>query len=1077
VETIESGLLQERPAAGNRNRVFAVIDPADPANNGFYLDNGRAWNPYSASPASITLDDLGFLSGTAEPGATVRYTASGPGWVYHYDLLPLADAIVQLESGSPVARAADGTKLSTNGDLFNEAVDAALDAGHTHIHIRRGSYTTDPVTLDADDVTVTVEAGTQIQLQDDATLLAGNRLAIFYITGDRVELDAPRATLDFNKAGQDQAAYNAAGGSNQWDWHGVIIEGADSAHRVEDATVRVGKIKNVADRGCHAKYTLRAVIDVVVDEAGGCVNMQHSDDYLVERAWALVLDNTGWKTFPHFFDSMFCTGGIRNNLRLFEQRGSGVVADGTSLSNWNSGITILDDVGGSGHNWNLQLSTVEGTNKGVGLSLLGNKNLRVSSVNVEYYSECTFEDGGNTGCVFTDFTFDGHYNAVDSNGRDQHAHVLYNNAFYPDFAHRGRRYTDGNSYINFHIQRFVTYGLKLSSARACRFVNYTATACRDGLIIAYSATDQQDNFTIENAIDLAGHEFSGGCDFSYNEGHGVRQVDGSYVKHFGTISINNGQANDYPGGCRQDGTVPSSNPSGFFLQDSAVASGLPDGGKIGLEFHGVQACDTQQTGVTMPTNMRGSANPAAPTIVSVSHPSYLKIGQTLKFTGAGAASADLITRIDDVSHDEITLSDPILTFPEVAGTGTISSVGTAVTGAGTNFTGQFQIRGRYWLKAAGVYRQVNIVPDDTHLTLDVAFPSNLPGGTTFTIVEFPIVGLRTQRTGVLFNAQALSPKFFGGNFTGNAIGDIDDHLVRMLSTRPEWYGVTGAPSTRRGGLIRDVIVRTADANIGYTDDLVAVQLAVAATCTLTLPDPASYGTPGKEWMIVDEGGTAAQFTPIIVNDYAGAEVARIWRRYGSITVYVDSVGAYRFKREGWQRKRPEATWDITNVSNAATITSGQTRIVYFTAEETESITQLKVWVDSQAAVFSGVGTLCRLGVYTTNSSGDLVTKLASNVSDLTKLGSTQTSYKFTLSTTFNKKRGVRYAIAFTIVNTTGTAPNIKCLSGPSSQVMAGDTEQPRMSGLLSSQSDLPADGTLGSGLTNSSIAPYIELLP
>ncbi|MCP4570367.1 MAG: hypothetical protein GY841_22525 [FCB group bacterium] len=70
-----------------------------------------------------------------------------------------------------------------------------------------------------------------------------------------------------------------------------------------------------------------------------------------------------------------------------------------------------------------------------------------------------------------------------------------------------------------------------------------------------------------------------------------------------------------------------------------------------------------------------------------------------------------------------------------AGTGTVASTGTTVTGTGTNFSTELAAGDR--ITAAGRRRTVTAVTSDTELRVDAAFSPNLPAGTTF---ERPAAG-------------------------------------------------------------------------------------------------------------------------------------------------------------------------------------------------------------------------------------------------------------------------------------------------------------------------------------------------
>lgn len=143
----------------------------------------------------------------------------------------------------------------------------------------------------------------------------------------------------------------------------------------------------------------------------------------------------------------------------------------------------------------------------------------------------------------------------------------------------------------------------------------------------------------------------------------------------------------------------------------------------------------------------------------------------------------------------------------------------------------------------------------------------------------------------------------------------------------------------------------------------------------------------------------------------------------------------------------EATMDRREVT-ATTITGNNQalRLTYFTARRTETVTQVQAMVNVAA-----VGaTLVRFGIYTVAANGDL-TLVASTANDATLLDTTGLKTK-TLSASLAKTRGTRYAVAV-LVDGASTTPQ---LSGSGTIAGALAEISPRLSGLVTGQSDLPA---------------------
>jgi hypothetical protein len=146
--------------------------------------------------------------------------------------------------------------------------------------------------------------------------------------------------------------------------------------------------------------------------------------------------------------------------------------------------------------------------------------------------------------------------------------------------------------------------------------------------------------------------------------------------------------------------------------------------------------------------------------------------------------------------------------------------------------------------------------------------------------------------------------------------------------------------------------------------------------------------------------------------------------------------------------------------------TGSLRLTYFTAAKTETINSIRT-VCTTAGTSS---TLQRIGIYSIDGSGNL-TLVASTASDLT-LWIATSAYTKTLSASFSKVRGTRYAVGILYVGG-GTAPSLSGLL-PTNATEAG--QPPRLSGFLTSQTDLPATVAVGNILDTSN-NHYAVLVP
>lgn len=122
-----------------------------------------------------------------------------------------------------------------------------------------------------------------------------------------------------------------------------------------------------------------------------------------------------------------------------------------------------------------------------------------------------------------------------------------------------------------------------------------------------------------------------------------------------------------------------------------------------------------------------------------------------------------------------------------AGTGTITSTGTALVGVGTSFTTEFT-SGDYIVEAGGQTRIVDVITDNTHMTVTVAYSPDV-SGVAFTIAPFTHT-FKTGSTLLPYTIQALYPQatnryvFFPGLYA-SALAmacNIGDALVATLSS-------------------------------------------------------------------------------------------------------------------------------------------------------------------------------------------------------------------------------------------------------------------------------------------------------
>lgn len=151
--------------------------------------------------------------------------------------------------------------------------------------------------------------------------------------------------------------------------------------------------------------------------------------------------------------------------------------------------------------------------------------------------------------------------------------------------------------------------------------------------------------------------------------------------------------------------------------------------------------------------------------------------------------------------------------------------------------------------------------------------------------------------------------------------------------------------------------------------------------------------------------------------------------------------------------------ELWSVATAGPVVSGAMPLAYFTANRTETITSVTTYSGTTAA--GATPTLCRVGVYSVDSSGNL-TLVASIANDTTLWASTNTAYLRTFSTPWAKTVGQRYAVGVLVVSG-ATVPTLVGTSGTSlNMIGTALLVSPTLSARITAQTDLPASIAVGS---------------
>jgi hypothetical protein len=679
-----------------------------------------------------------------------------------------------------------------NGDLFTPAAanDMAnvVNAALSSIPAASGVAATDLAALTAglaDDTLVRAEGGTYVVNATGVTVPANKTLVLG--SGSKVRTAASLSSstaitavtlstgssligeVDGNRANLTSTAFNTAGGTAAVS-HVTIkaygTEGSPLTGLHVDA-----KVTGAADYIGNFYYVNNSYIRIRASDCGGPVTFSNCNNIQVDIE-VDDSDNNGWKTYPHAVDFLNCTG-ITGRIVIRGQKGTGTVAGGTALSNWFTGLTMVNCTDVHFDEIDAEAADLANQSKGLGVSILGAQDLHCSKTRIVGYSDALLELGGVVDSTFTGLNLDGRYAVSDAGNPSSGTGIsLYNNANNAAITGRTLEHTKNVKFFGGSVTRCRTTAINLQAATDTSWYGVSVTGSQTGLTTLF-ANAQVGEGAAPSAGKLSNHRFFG-CDFSFNERKGVNLRDGENLTFVNCRANNNSQATPY--GETRTGQVSVSDGAGFGMQASTNVTGL--------EYYGCNADDTQ--GFTSP----GFPDPNTATVIAVDKPEQYGVGQTITIAGAGAAGANLLNRINAINHDELTLQTAITTFPTVTLTGTIAVTGTAVTGTGTAFNAD--LVGRAYIKVGADYRRILKVASNTAATLESAFPSNVTAGTALVIVRASISAVNSQQYGFVLLAEAISPKIMGGYTpVGNTVLPIADQTV--ASTPLRWAATSTDP--------------------------------------------------------------------------------------------------------------------------------------------------------------------------------------------------------------------------------------------------------------------------------------------
>jgi len=165
---------------------------------------------------------------------------------------------------------------------------------------------------------------------------------------------------------------------------------------------------------------------------------------------------------------------------------------------------------------------------------------------------------------------------------------------------------------------------------------------------------------------------------------------------------------------------------------------------------------------------------------------------------------------------------------------------------------------------------------------------------------------------------------------------------------------------------------------------------------------------------------------------------------------------------------------VINTANIAMATQ-RLLLTYFVARKTETISQITI--DTGGTAAAATPTLCRIGIYSIDSSTFAGTLVASIANDTTLFAGASATYLRSLSASWAKVAGQTYAFGILVVSAAAT-PTFKGNASIAVGGGSGGTRiKPYLAGTLAAQTDLPGSFTDASVAAAGSLPAFAVMLP
>lgn len=663
---------------------------------------------------SVGVPDLADHVAAADPHPTYLNTTRGDARYYTQTQIDnLATGTSVLSFGAT----GDGVTNDTS------ALSSAFASGGL-VYVPPGTYLSDPITITSK-VHIVMAPGAILK-RNSATDGAHDYLVRFSTGSDGSVLQG--GIIDGNKATL-AASYT----DYIYQWPGLNVTSADNI-----------TIKNVVFQN-HVNWAMwigggdgHIVEDIYIHDCGKAVLFQYTNDSTLRDIFCENISNDGTAMYQHAFEirNIYCC--VIENLRINGYTPDALGADPYPIAYafervFSSSISNLYLAGYDGtetRNYGTQIANAENCTF-MGLDF----DNAFWGIEFDTAVDCALSGFRVNGAFKTHGSSDGYGLGFKSSG------VYQNDGAVVAYDNRANTASQNVTISNGSISG-CEVGVGIFGGNNLHFTNVIANA---NLYYGFQAREMVTNSwypgqPVQRVENIMLHNcqarFNGLCGTFFGAGNRFSILGGAYC--------DNGW----------DTSLGATFRSGILLNEETSRS-LDEVNIIGA-FCGDTQTFTKTDGASFNP---GSTDADDQFTITLIDPDQVSLGQYLKFTNA-TGSGDVTARVVARNMDDITVQcSGATTFSATgnltAGTGTISSSSSTLTGSGTAFL--TELVGSAWIKASdGSFYHVQKVVSNTSAVI-IPAPSPALSGATFEILTVDVVGIPSQQYGIASNANANGP--------------------------------------------------------------------------------------------------------------------------------------------------------------------------------------------------------------------------------------------------------------------------------------------------------------------------------